>query len=172
MTQDIKRQRILDKIRKLQSKTTAMGCTEAEALAAARAVGHLLVRGIDEREVQPDRVRKSVGAETTFRQELTSEEDMLAALRTLTDQICERLRRLKTAAMTVTVKMKYHDFVQVTRSKTFEQAQQDAHEVFPTVAYLLHHPIPPARPVRLLGISLSNLTYEKDNRPRQLTLPW
>ena len=131
-----------------------------------------IVRGIDERDVQPDRVRKSVGAETTFRQDLTSEEDMLAALRTLTDQVCEHLRRLKTAAMTVTVKMKYHDFVQVTRSKTFSEPQQEAHEVFPAVAYLLHHPIPPARPVRLLGISFSNLTPEAGNLPRQLTLPW
>jgi DNA polymerase-4 len=122
--------------------------------------------------VQPDRVRKSVGAETTFRQDLTSEEDMLGALRTLTDQVCERLRLLKTAAMTVTVKMKYDDFVQVTRSKTFSEPQQEAHEVFPAVAYLLHHPIPPARPVRLLGISLSNLTPEAGNLPRQLTLPW
>ena len=131
-----------------------------------------IVRGMDEREVKPDRVRKSVGAETTFRQDLTSEEEMLTALRILTEQVCERLRRLKTAAMTVTVKMKYHDFVQVTRSKTFSQPQQEAHELFPTVAYLLHHPIAPTRPVRLLGIYLSNLTHETDNLPRQLALPW
>ena len=103
-----------------------------------------IVRGIDERDVQPDRVRKSVGAETTFRRDLTSEADMLAVLRALTDQVCERLHRLKTAAMTVTIKMKYHDFVQVTRSKTLSQPQQQAYEVFPIVAYLLHHPTGPA----------------------------
>jgi DNA polymerase-4 len=130
-----------------------------------------IVRGIDEREVQPDRLRKSVGIETTFRHDLSTEDDMLTALRSLTEKVCERLRRVPTAAMTVTLKIKYHDFVLVTRSKTLSHAQQDFAEIFPTVEYLLHHPAFPPRPVRLLGVYLSNLEHEAEDVPRQLALP-
>ena len=130
-----------------------------------------IVRGIDDREVQPDRLRKSVGIETTFRNDLSTEDDMLAALCTLTEKVCERLQRVPTAATTVTLKIKYHDFVLVTRSKTFSHAQQGFAEIFPTVEYLLHHPEFPQRSVRLLGVYLSNLEHEVEDVPQQLELP-
>ena len=71
-----------------------------------------IARAIDERPVEPDRERKSVGVETTFRQDLCDEAEMLAALRLLTEKACERLAHLQTGAMTVTLKIKYLDFVQ------------------------------------------------------------
>ena len=131
-----------------------------------------IVRAIDARQVQPERARKSVGIETTFRHDLRYEAEMVAALRSLTETICARLGRLQTAAMTVTLKIKYLDFVQVTRSKTSRHSQQDVEQIYPIVASLLHHPALPSRSVRLLGISLSNLDHETNGLPSQLPLPF
>jgi DNA polymerase IV len=130
-----------------------------------------IVRAMDDRGVQPDRLRKAVGIETTFHQDLSHADDMLAILRGLTDKVCERLRRLATAAMTVTLKIKYLDFVQATRSKTLDGYQHEVEQLFPVVEYLLYHPEFPPRPVRLLGVSLSHLDYEADGVPQQLQLP-
>lgn len=73
-----------------------------------------IVRAIDDRPVEPKRERKSVGIETTFHQDLTHEAEMGDALRSLAEKVCKRLERLEMAAMTVTLKIKYQDFVQVT----------------------------------------------------------
>ncbi len=131
-----------------------------------------MVRAIDERRVQPDRARKSVGIETTFRHDLSDEAEMLTALRSLAANVCERLARAQTAAMTVTLKIKYHDFVQITRSKTSPHYQRDAKQIFPIIDFLLRHPELPPKPVRLLGIYLSNLDHEADGLPYQLPLPF
>ncbi len=131
-----------------------------------------IVRAIDERPVQPDRERKSVGIETTFRHDLSHGAEMLGALRPLTEKVCERLQHLQTGAMTVTLKIKYLDFVQVTRSKTSPHYQREVEAIFPVVEYLLHQPEPPQRPVRLLGVYLSNLDHEASGLPYQLPLPF
>ncbi len=131
-----------------------------------------IVRAIDERPVQPDRERKSVGIETTFRHDLSDEAEMLAALRPLTEKVCERLSHLQTAAMTVALKIKYLDFVQVTRSKTLPHSQREVTEIFPVVEYLLRFPVWPDRPVRLLGVYLSNLDHDGHGLPYQLPLPF
>jgi DNA polymerase-4 len=131
-----------------------------------------IVRAIDERPVEPDRERKSVGIETTFRQDLSDEAEMLAALRRLTEQVCERLTHLQTGAMTVTLKIKYLDFVQATRSKTASHYHRDLTDIFPVVVYLLRYPAYPSRPVRLLGVYLSNLDRDRTHLPHQLPLPF
>lgn len=131
-----------------------------------------MVRALDDREVQPDRQRKSVGAETTFRDDLELEQDMLAALRSLTEKLCERLRRIPTSAMTVTLKIKYHDFVLTTRSQTLDTYHSEYEQIFPVVDYLLRRPELPARPVRLLGVYLSNLDHHANEWSGQLSLPW
>jgi DNA polymerase-4 len=74
--------------------------------------------------------------------------------------------------MTVTLKIKYLDFVQVTRSKTTPHDQRDVAQIYPIVDYLLHHPEVPTRPVRLLGVYLSNLDHEDNGLPVQLPLPF
>jgi len=131
-----------------------------------------IVRAIDERPVEPDRERKSVGVETTFRQDVSDEAEMLAALRPLTEKVCERLAHLQTGAMTVTLKIKYLDFVQATRSKTASHYQRDLADIWPVVESLLRYPAYPARPVRLLGVYLSNLDHDRPNLPYQLPLPF
>ena len=131
-----------------------------------------IVRAMDERPVEPDRERKSVGIETTFRQDLSDTAEMLAALRPLTEKVCDRLAHLQTGAMTVTLKIKYLDFVQVTRSKTAARHQRDLAEIFPVVEHLLRSPAWPSRPVRLLGVYLSNLERDRGHMPYQLPLPF
>jgi DNA polymerase-4 len=130
-----------------------------------------IVRAIDDRPVEPERERKSVGIETTFHQDLTHEAEMGDALRSLAEKVCTRLEHLEMAAMTVTLKIKYQDFVQVTRSKTSAHYQREYAQILAVVDDLLHHPEVPSRPVRLLGVYLSNLDHETNRLPYQLPLP-
>ena len=130
-----------------------------------------IVRAQDQRKVQPDRLRKSVGAENTFSQDLTGSEEMLAELVPITQKVCERLEKIDTQSRTITLKIKYHDFVINTRSKTISQFIQTYEELFPIVTHLLHHPNLPHKPVRLLGVTASNLDNDKDEgQGYQLTL--
>jgi DNA polymerase-4 len=105
-------------------------------------------------------------------QQCRDEAEMVAALRSLTEKICKRFERLETAAMTVTLKIKYLDFVQVTRSKTTSHYQRDVEQIYPIVDHLLHHPEGPTRPVRRLGVSLSNLAPEANGLRVPLPLPF
>jgi DNA polymerase-4 len=131
-----------------------------------------IVRAIDDRPVEPERERKSVGIETTFHHDLTHEAEMGDALRSLAEKVCTRLEHLEMAAMTVTLKIKYQDFVQVTRSKTSAHYQRECAQILAVVNDLLHHPEVPSRPVRLLGVYLSNLDHETNGLPYQLLLPF
>ncbi|MCL4128600.1 UNVERIFIED_CONTAM: hypothetical protein GTU68_038479 [Idotea baltica] len=129
-----------------------------------------IVRGLDERVVQPNRLRKSVGAENTFSYDLTREDEMLERLQPLTDKVAERLTRMRTAGKTITLKIKFEDFTQTTRSKTLPKYVHLSGEITPIIQALLNQPIFPEKPVRLLGVYMSNLDNETDGLPRQLTL--
>ena len=129
-----------------------------------------IVRAMDKREVKPDRLRKSVGAENTFNEDLTEEAEMLEKITPLVEKVCERLQRIRTGARTITLKIKYHDFIQTTRSRSTQTYVNQVEEIFPTIKELLHQPRFPEKPVRLLGVYMSNLDNENDEGPRQLTL--
>ncbi|MDX2249423.1 MAG: DNA polymerase IV [Bacteroidia bacterium] len=131
-----------------------------------------IVRAIDNREVKPDRPRKSVGAENTFYEDLTTEISMLAELEPLTRKVTSHIQNANSAARTITLKIKYFDFVQTTRSRTLGHYVSRFEEVYPVVKELLHKPEFPAKPVRLLGVSVSNLDNEgyEENTGGQLTL--
>ena len=129
-----------------------------------------IVRAIDNREVQPHRLRKSVGAENTFREDITTEAEMLERLQPLIDKVSDRLQMIRTSARTVTLKIKYHDFVQTTRSRTVSTYINKAEDIRPIIHQLLYQPEFPPHPVRLLGVYVSNLDNETDDLPRQLTL--
>jgi len=121
-----------------------------------------IARAQDFRSVQAHRVRKSIGAERTFEEDLSTEEDMLARLQYLTQEVAHDLNRLQTTAKTVTLKLKYFDFVQQTRSKTLNSYVQTADVLFTVARDLLRTPQLPHAPVRLLGISVSNLAQAHD----------
>ncbi|NVJ88509.1 MAG: DNA polymerase IV [Flavobacteriaceae bacterium] len=119
-----------------------------------------IVRGVHKSEVKPNRIRKSVGAERTFRENISSEIFMIEKLNHIADEIEKRLLKSKTKGKTITLKIKYSDFTQQTRSKTVDQFIAKKKEFFPLVEELLYQD-KLKNSVRLLGISFSNLNTEK-----------
>ncbi len=129
-----------------------------------------IVRGIHNSEVKPNRIRKSVGAERTFFEDITKIEEMVAFLEKIGTRIEERMEKSKDGGRTITLKIKYHDFEVHTRSKTIEEYVKKKRDFMPVIKELLYNP-KPEKAVRLLGISLSNLNNnEKKPKYIQLTL--
>ena len=118
-----------------------------------------VVRGNHNSEVKPNRITKSVAAEHTFDENLTSEIFMQDRLETIAAELDRRLKKHKIAGKTVTLKIKYSDFTQQTRSKTLPYFISDQSLLFDTVKELLFQERMKDS-VRLLGISLSNLNTE------------
>jgi DNA polymerase-4 len=130
-----------------------------------------IARAQDDREVQPHRIRKSIGSERTFEVDLTEEEVMLVELERLAKEVAQDMERLQATAKTVTVKIKYFDFTQNTRSKTYLSEFKSADAIFTIARDLLRAPQLPDYPVRLLGISVSSLLYQHDKQEGyQLTI--
>lgn len=122
-----------------------------------------IVRGIDERKVSTSRTRKSLAAERTFIEDIGEMPALLEKLRGIAETVADRLEKAGVSGRTITLKIKYHDFSIATRSKTLRQNTSSAAELFAIGSELLQTPLPPARPVRLLGISLSNLSSNDDD---------
>ena len=119
-----------------------------------------VVRGIHTSEVKPDRITKSVAAEHTFDANLSSEIFMLEQLETIAANLERRLKKYSIAGKTVTLKIKYSDFTQQTRSKTVPYFISDKALILENVKELLYQERMKDS-VRLLGISLSNLNTEQ-----------
>jgi DNA polymerase IV len=127
-------------------------------------------RGVDERVVHADRVRKSVGAENTFMTDLTDLGEARAALAPIIEKVWRYCETSGTRARTVTLKVKYADFEQITRRRTGDGpvASQAELERF---TYALLEPIFPVRlGIRLLGVTLSSIDRDGPREERQLTL--
>ena len=122
----------------------------------------LLALGIDEREVEPLHRMKSLGHEETFARDLTSLDEARRELLALAVRVARRLRGHGASGRTVTLKVKYADFRLITRSESLPAGTDDAREIFRTVCGLLPKTAVGRKPVRLLGIALSqlNLTGE------------
>jgi DNA polymerase-4 len=118
-----------------------------------------VVRGIHNSEVKPNRITKSVAAEHTFDENLTSEIFMQERLETIAAELDRRLKKHKIAGKTVTLKIKYSDFSQQTRSKTLPYFISDKALMLETAKELLFQERM-KESVRLLGISLNNLNAE------------
>lgn len=118
-----------------------------------------IVRGIDDRPVQPHRKVKSVGAEDTFPYDLVSLDEMSTELTKIANLVHDRLSKNNLKGRTITLKIKYDDFKQITRSKTFTSRINDLDIIITTAKELLISTEPESTKIRLLGISLSNL-YE------------
>ncbi len=118
-----------------------------------------IVRGLQKSEVKPNRQRKSIGAERTFARNLSTPLEMEEALTKIMKVLNERINTSRESGKTITLKLKHHDFEQHTRSYTFEKPTNNAKLLLPKILELLQQPFP-KKPVRLLGISLSNLGEE------------
>lgn len=118
-----------------------------------------VVRGIHNSEVKSNRITKSVAAEHTFDINLSSEIFMLEKLERIAQELERRLKKHQISGKTITLKIKYSDFTQQTRSKTMPYFISDKALIFETVNELLYQE-KMKDSVRLLGISLSNLNTE------------
>ncbi len=127
-------------------------------------------RAIDSREVKPDRLRKSVGAENTFEYDIDNPDEMKQQLLLIAQTLIKRIEKSKSFGKTLTLKIKFSDFKQITRSKTekfeindFETLWKLSSEIFDLLDFT-------NRKVRLLGLSVSNLQYDNiTGQPVQLT---
>jgi DNA polymerase-4 len=116
-----------------------------------------IARGEDPREVSPDRPYKSIGAEETFVRDLSDPLDMEGTLTPLAETVARRMLAAGLCGRTVTLKIKHHDFTVHTRQRTLAEAVCSAEDLRALAAWLLRTPEPPRHPVRLLGITVSNL---------------
>ena len=127
-------------------------------------------RGVDERPVRADRIRKSVGAENTFPADLFTYEAAREGLREIIDKVWEYCERAGTRGRTVTLKVKFANFRQITRSRTGQTQIKTRSELEELGNALLKSLFPVTKGVRLLGLSLSSLAAEEAERERQVSL--
>jgi len=129
-----------------------------------------IARGIDEREVKPDRPYKSVSAERTFDEDLRDPERLTQELDRIAGYAWERVTRAEVFGRTVTLKVKYGDFTLITRSRSFAGPVPDLPAFAAAGQALLAalHPLP--KGIRLLGLGLHNLTEINNAEPAQLGL--
>lgn len=129
-----------------------------------------IARGIDHRIVSNQRIRKSLGSETTFQNDLSDVNEMLQQLFKLLDEVLESLSQRELLAYTLTLKVKYADFTQVTRSHTDDSIISLRKKAMSLIPTLLDKTEAKTKSVRLLGVSFSNLLNNKDHIDNQLPL--
>jgi DNA polymerase-4 len=128
-------------------------------------------RGVDNREVRADRIRRSVGAENnTFSIDLTEFDEMVNELQPLIDKVWRHCDDKGSRGRTVTLKIKFNDFEIITRSRSVPVAVSSHSDLERLSIALLQNEIPVPKPVRLLGVSLSSLQNDPQAEP-QLDLP-
>lgn len=125
-----------------------------------------VVRGIHNSEVKSSRIRKSLGAEHTFEENISSEIFMLERLENISEEIERRLFKNKVAGKTITLKIKYSDFTLQTRSKTLSYFISSKDLILDTAQELLYQE-KMKESVRLLGITLSNLNTDKEEEKEE-----
>ncbi len=123
-------------------------------------------RGIDLRPVRANRIRKSLGSERTFNEDLSSGAALREALDNVIDNVWEGIAERALRGRTVTLKMKYTDFQLVTRARSLSHPVADKTEFARVARALLDEQLPLPLPIRLMGLTLSGLEGERDERPR------
>ncbi|WGR61467.1 DNA polymerase IV [Paracoccus ferrooxidans] len=128
-------------------------------------------RGIDNRPVEPHRERKSIGAEDTFSEDVFSLDPAKAEIEALAAKVWRSCEAKDLTGRTVTLKVKYADFQQITRSRTIDRGVRDAAELTGIASALLEALFPVEKGIRLLGVTLSSLEVQgEDNGNEQLSL--
>jgi DNA polymerase-4 len=116
-----------------------------------------IVRSIDNRPVNPHRIRKSMGQEQTLSKDIDDRQQMHQVLEKITRSLEEHLKKYRVKGHTITLKVKYYDFKQITRSITLEAPVDEADVIIKYAKALLDKTEAGEKKVRLLGVSLSNL---------------
>jgi DNA polymerase-4 len=129
-----------------------------------------IARAEDDRPVEANRVRKSIGAETSFAQDLSDISQMLQELEQIAQIVEQRLEQHETRGRTLTLKVKFSDYHQITRSTTMLAPISELSTIFEIAKALFESIDLENRSIRLLGISLSNLDNAKQTQVIQLPL--
>jgi DNA polymerase-4 len=129
-----------------------------------------IVRGIDNRPVNPNRERKSIGGERTFSKDLFGYAELTSELKLISEIVWKRISKRSARGKTITLKVKYADFEQITRSHTFAEYVSESEQMYRKGIEMLPFNEAEQRGVRLLGLTLSNLDLPGEEKPVQLTL--
>ncbi|MBU6527957.1 DNA polymerase IV [Methylocystis sp. MJC1] len=136
----------------------------------AGAYYYWIARGVDDRPVRANRIRKSIGAENTFAEDLFSYDAACAALAPIVRKVWRAIENGPVRGRTLTLKVKYADFRQITRARTNAGSIASLQE-FEALAFSLLGPVfPVEKGIRLLGVSLSSLSAEETKADGQLKL--
>ena len=122
---------------------------------------HDFARGIDLRPVEPERIRKSVGCEHTLEKDIHLRSSVLIELHHVATELIGRLARNDFSGTTLTLKIKFYDFTQITRSLTQEKELRTMDDILPIAKRLLQEVDYSVRPIRLIGLTVSNPKEEK-----------
>ncbi len=136
-----------------------------------------IAHGLDDRPVEPNRIRKSIGKETTFSEDINDTDQMIEVLEDIAAKLENSLIKKDAKGRTITLKMKYFDFQSITRSITIDEPADSASVIMKYVRPLLSKTEAGEKKVRLLGISISNFDDQETNsgkvcKYRQLPLPF
>ncbi|WPP50578.1 DNA polymerase IV [Catalinimonas niigatensis] len=123
-----------------------------------------IVRGKDEREVDPERIRKSISVERTFSQNLNTRTELMQSIDDLAEKLFERIQKSQAYGHTLTLKIKYEDFSIHTRNVTAPKVFQDVGQIIQFAKSLLIHIDLEHHQVRLLGIGISSLKASKSQK--------
>ncbi|KWV41834.1 DNA polymerase IV [Rhizobium altiplani] len=129
-----------------------------------------IARGIDDRQVKPNRVRKSIGAEDTFTVDIHTYEPALEGLKPLIAKVWHYCEANRITGKTVTLKVKYADFMQITRARTIGHGFRSKEEIEESICVLLGAVFPIRKGIRLLGVTISSLEHLADTCVEQLAL--
>ena len=120
---------------------------------------HNLSMGMDDRDVVPHQDIKSMGHEQTYMEDITECGEARKQLLGLSNKVARRMRKGGISGKTIVLKVKYSDFVQITRSVTLKNPTDDGFVIYEAICRLLEKTEVGTRPVRLLGVSLSQLDF-------------
>lgn len=120
-----------------------------------------IVRGIDNRAVKPDRETKSISSEDTFSYDLDKGSELYEHVLRITQSAFKRLNQYRLYGRTLTVKVKFADFKQITRSTSFEQPITNENDAYLTAKTLIEHADFEGKSVRLIGVGFSNFHEPK-----------
>jgi DNA polymerase-4 len=135
-----------------------------------------IAHGMDDRPVEPNRIRKSIGKETTLIEDIDDTNRMVEILENIADSLENSLIKREAKGRTITLKLKYFDFQSITRSVTIDEPADSASVIMEYVRPLLSKTEAGKKKVRLLGISISNFDDQETGtgrvcKYRQLPLP-
>jgi DNA polymerase IV len=129
-----------------------------------------IARGIDDRPVEPFSERKSIGTELTYEKDLTTRFEIIAELYKLEKELMERMAQAETTGKTITLKVKFSDFRQLTKSKTLQKYVSDFETLHREVSEIRRSLELEGKRIRLLGVSISHLETDEGEEESQLHL--